>query len=130
LEKEKLLQKEEEKRHLFFYANRENNVFVHIQRNYFLIKFKEIGLLDYLEQKFINPVVILFGSSAKAEIGKNSDIDLAIFTLSEKGELNIEKFEKKLKRNIQFFIFKKKESVKNKNLLNNILNGFILSGSW
>ena len=128
-EKENLLCSEEEKRYLYFFANRESSLFVSLQRVYYSEALKEIGFIDYIEKSLVSPVVILFGSVAKAETNKNSDIDIAIFTISEK-KLDISDFEKKVKRNIQVFIFNNRESVKNKMLLNNILNGLIISGSW
>jgi hypothetical protein len=45
-----------------------------------------------------------------------------------KKEVNLEKFEKKLKRKIQIFFFDSLTEIKNKELLNNILNGCVLEG--
>ena len=109
--------------------NTHNKIFIELSRIYWLIVFKKIGFIDYLERELITPLTILFGSFSKAEIEDNSDIDLAIFTISNKN-IDVKKFENKIKRKIQLFIFKNKKEVKNKELLNNILNGFIMSGSW
>ncbi|MBU3940848.1 MAG: nucleotidyltransferase domain-containing protein [Nanoarchaeota archaeon] len=127
LENNNLLKKEKERIYIFYFANKDNDIFINLSRIYWKIQLKE--LTKYLEQKLTNPTIILFGSLSKAEIKENSDIDLAIFTKSEK-KLDLKEFENKLKRKIQVFTFKEKENVKNKELLNNILNGFILSGSW
>lgn len=129
LNKEKLLNREEEKNYIYFTANKEDSLFINISRSYWSLKIKETGLTTYLEEELLNPLVILFGSFSKAEINQNSDIDLAIFTTSKK-PIKLEKFERNLKRKIQIFIFKNKESIKNKELLNNILNGLIISGEW
>ncbi|MBU4352136.1 MAG: nucleotidyltransferase domain-containing protein [Nanoarchaeota archaeon] len=129
LREEGLLIKEEEKNYLYFYANKENFLFINLQIIYYREKFNKIGLFDALEKDFINPVVILFGSFAKAEVNENSDIDLAIFSLTKK-EINLKKYEEKLKRKIQVFSFNQKEDVKNEMLLNNILNGFKILGDW
>ncbi|HIH42137.1 TPA: nucleotidyltransferase domain-containing protein [Candidatus Woesearchaeota archaeon] len=126
---EKLLNREQDRIYTYYYANRENALFVQLLRIYWLQIFNKIGLIGYLENEFANPVVILFGSFAKAEINPNSDVDIAIFTRSKK-ELVLGKFQKILKREIQTFIFKSINSVENKELLPNILNGFIISGSW
>ena len=125
--KEKLLVKEEDKGYFLYYANRNDEKFLALSRLYWGIKLNE--LLDHLEDQFLNPVIFLFGSLSKAEAKQDSDIDLAIFT-STKKELNLEKFEKKIRRKIQLFIFKNRTSVKNKELLNNILNGEKFRGSW
>ncbi|MEM4397559.1 MAG: nucleotidyltransferase domain-containing protein, partial [Candidatus Woesearchaeota archaeon] len=78
---------------------------------------------------FLNPVVYLFGSLSKAEAKIDSDFDLAIFTISKK-ELNTKEYEKKLKRKIQIFLYEYLESIQNKELKKNILNGFKLLGDW
>ncbi len=129
-EKEGLLLSEAENKYLFFVADKNNMLFIQLQRIYYLDKFRKSGLIKYLEEQLVNPVVILFGSCAKAEISDKSDIDIAIFSPSKK-ELNLKPYEKKLKKSIQIFIYKNREEAnKNPELLNNILNGFIISGSW
>jgi len=126
---ENILIKETEKNYIYYTANKESKEFIELSRLYWYFVFKKIGILEYLEREMINPVVILFGSFSKAEIKQNSDIDIAIFTISKK-VVNLEKFEKKLNRKIQLFVLKSREDLKNNSLLNNILNGFILSGEW
>jgi len=86
-------------------------------------------LIKYFEKELIEPIIILFGSFSKAEIKKNSDIDLAVFTFSTK-KLETAKYEKVLGRKIQIFTFKDKNDIKNKELLNNILNGYKIIGGW
>jgi predicted nucleotidyltransferase len=125
LNKEKLLNKEKEKNYIYYSANNENKQFIELSRIYWSQKFK--NLTEFIKNELISPTIILFGSFSKAEINVNSDIDLAIFS-SSKTKINLEIFEKKFKREIQIFKFKNKKEVKNKNLLNNILNGFILEG--
>lgn len=127
LEKEGLLKREEEKNYIYYLANKESPLFVKLSRAYWHEKLKDIT--NFLEQQLVSPVIILFGSFAKAEINPNSDIDLAVFTASKK-KIELATFEKKLKRKIQIFVFKDREDVKSRDLLNNILNGIILSGSW
>ncbi len=129
LEKEGLLVSQEDRRYLYFYARREDIQFIGLQKVYYTYLFRELGLMAYLEKELVSPVVILFGSIVKAELNKNSDIDLTIFSVSEK-KLDLSNFEKKLKRTIQVFRFKGQGEVKNKMFLNNILNGLIISGGW
>lgn len=86
------------------------------------------GVIEYLEEQYSYPSIILFGSVAKGEFHENSDIDIAIIT-DDKKEADLRKFEKKLNKEIQTFIFNKAEFKKlNKELLNNIVNGIVLSG--
>ncbi len=129
LNKEGLLIKEMERKYIFYFANRENRVFVNLSRVYWFEKFKQTGLLDELEKNFISPVIILFGSFSKAEITERSDIDIAVFSPSEKN-IELSAFEKRLKRKIQIFIFKDFLEIKNREFLNNLLNGFKLTGNW
>lgn len=129
LKKEDILKSEEERRHLFFYPNRDSQLFINLERTYYSNLLYEIGLIKYLEKEMILPVIILYGSFAKGEITKESDIDLAIFTPSKK-TLKLDRFEKRLKRKIQPLIFKSRNDVKNKHLLNNILNGMKVKGNW
>ena len=126
--KEDILKKEEEKGYYLFFANKENNLFIELQRTYYLKKFE--GLITYIEKEVLNPVIILFGSFAKAEITKQSDIDIAIFTPSKR-KIDFSKFESKFNRKIQVFIFKNKEQAeKNPELFKSILNGFKIGGMW
>ena len=129
LKQEGLLNKEEDKGYNYYFANKESRIFIDLSKTYWHQKLKQAKLIEYFEKELISPLIILFGSLSKAEVNKNSDIDIAIFTNTKK-DLKLVKFEKKLKRKIQIFIFKNEKEVKNKDLLKNLHNGFIISGSW
>jgi predicted nucleotidyltransferase len=81
----------------------------------------------FLEENLTGGTIILFGSYAKGEDIKTSDIDIAVIERKKK-QLNLEKFEFILNReiNIQFY-----DSWRNihKYLKNNILNGIVIAGS-
>jgi predicted nucleotidyltransferase len=131
-EKEGILTSKESLNHLFFKANSTSRMFKSIKLSYNLNQLYKLGLVDYLEGKFNHPkAIILFGSFAKAEDAKNSDIDLLIVS-SNKDEPDLEKFEKKIGKSIQLHIYSEKDielmKVKNKGLLNNLINGILLSG--
>lgn len=128
LEKEGLLLREEERNYHFYVANKENISFVRLQQIYYQEKLKP--LTEYIVYELVNPIIILFGSLAQGEVNERSDIDIAIFTSSKK-KIDCKKFEDKMKREIQLFIFKDRLSLrKNEELLNNILNGTLLEGRW
>lgn len=129
LYKEGLLKKEKENLYNYYFANKDSWLFIDLSRIYWKKILENSGLLEELERNFLNSVIYLFGSLAKAETKIDSDIDIAIFSLSKK-EINLEKFEKLLKRKIQLFVFKEIRDVKNEELLKNILNGFKLRGNW
>jgi len=124
--RENLLKKEIDRQYYFYFANKDSGVFRDLQRIYWKIKLQP--LLREISKQSIDSVVVLFGSIAKAEAKSDSDIDLAIFTPSNK-DVDVKSFEKKLKRKIQIFVFKKLENAP-KELKNNILNGYILEGSF
>jgi predicted nucleotidyltransferase len=118
--------------HLLFKANMDFNKFKQIKLNYNLNLLNESGLIDFLGQEFNHPeAIVLFGSFAKAENNKNSDIDLLIVS-PKKQEINIEKFEKILGSKIQLFVHSKNDldklKTKNKELLNNWINGIVIYG--
>lgn len=105
-------------------ANRTEKFFLY-KRNYFLSKLYESGLVEYLEEKITPNVIVLFGSASKGEDIEDSDIDL--FILAKEKKVQIKTFEQKLKRNINLF-FEEKISDIPAELLNNIVNGIVLSG--
>ncbi|MFW6013937.1 MAG: nucleotidyltransferase domain-containing protein [Candidatus Nanoarchaeia archaeon] len=123
---EKLLKKEIYKQYYLYFANKDSSIFRDLQRIYWKIKLQP--LISEINKHIFDPVIVLFGSIAKAEAKSDSDIDLAVLSPSKKN-IEVKKFEKKLKRKIQVFIFKKLEEVPTE-LKSNILNGYILEGSF
>lgn len=121
------LLKEKDKMYIYYHANKQNTDFIELSRIYFRKKLKK--LIGMINKEYYNPIIILFGSLSKAEVRPDSDIDIAIFSNSKK-ELKYDDIEKELGRSVQLFNFKNRESVKNLELLNNILNGYKLSGEW
>ena len=119
-----LLVEEKDKNYIFYYANKSNKNFIDLSRIYWRHRLSEV--IEHLDGKLIDPLVILFGSLAKAEVKADSDIDLCV--ISHKKDLNLGNLEKKLKRKIQVFFFGSIREINNLELRNNILNGYILSG--
>jgi len=116
-----------EKKSVFpsFRANETNKIYRFYKKQSILQKIHESGLLDYLETECNPRCTILFGSVSKAEYDKNSDIDL--FLQTKEIKINVEKYEKKLKHNINL-IFEYNLNNISKELLNNIINGDKLQG--
>lgn len=121
---ENLLLKEKYRNYILFYSNKESKGFIDLSRIYWDYRLKEVA--DLMVKKLTGPTVILFGSLSKAEAKYDSDVDLAVF--AHQKELDISSFERKLKRKIQVYWFKSLKDIKNKELANNITNGFILKG--
>jgi predicted nucleotidyltransferase len=124
--KEELLIIEKDRNYIFYYANKNNKIFTDLSRIYWNLRLD--NLVDFLNKNLTNPAIILFGSLSKAETKKDSDIDICI--IGHKKELNIKDFEDSLKRKIQLFFFSSIEDIKNKELANNIINGYILKGRF
>ena len=124
LSKEGLLLIEKDRNYIFYYANKNNKIFVNLSRIYWNLRLD--NLVDFLNKNLTNPAIILFGSLSKAETKNDSDIDIGI--IGHKKELDIKNFENNLKRKIQLFFFSSIEDIKNKELMNNIINGYLLEG--
>ena len=124
LNKEDLLSEEKDRNYIFYYANKNSDLFIALSRIHWKIKLKE--LMELLRRSLTNQTVILFGSLSKAETKVESDIDICI--IGNKKEINISKFENILKRKIQLFFFDSIMEIKNKELANNIINGCLLDG--
>ncbi len=124
LNKEGLLLIEKDRNYIFYYANKNNKIFIDLSRIYWNSRLG--NLVNFFNKNLINPTIILFGSLSKAETKNDSDIDISI--IGHKKELDIKNFENNLRRKIQLFFFSSIEDIKNKELANNIINGYILEG--
>ncbi|MFH0906221.1 MAG: nucleotidyltransferase domain-containing protein [archaeon] len=124
LNKEGLLLREKDRNYIFYYANKNDQIFLDLSRIYWKIKLNE--LVNFFDKNLTDFSVILFGSLSRAETKKDSDIDLCI--IGHKKEINLKNFENKLKRKIQLFFFSSLENIKSKELTNNIINGCLLKG--
>ncbi|PIN99989.1 hypothetical protein COT72_04100 [archaeon CG10_big_fil_rev_8_21_14_0_10_43_11] len=84
------------------------------------------GLSDFLEEKLAGATIILFGSYARGEDTKGSDIDIAVIGRKEK-YLNVAAYEKELHKMININFYDSWKSI-HKHLKNNLLNGIVLEG--
>ncbi|MBU0471109.1 MAG: nucleotidyltransferase domain-containing protein [Nanoarchaeota archaeon] len=127
LEKEKLIIKKEHRIHKYpvYYANRDNNYFKFLKRLNIIRRIKESGLLDYLDEKCMPDVIILFGSASKGEDVKGSDIDF--YLQCDEKKLDLSKYEKELDRKLNLF-FEKNFDKLSEELKTNIINGGIIKG--
>jgi predicted nucleotidyltransferase len=108
-----------------YWANRESELFRFYRKMDVIFRVEESGLPDFLMDKCSSNAIILFGSASRGEDIKGSDID--IFIESREKELDLEKYENMLKRNISL-LFSEKFGSLPKELRNNIINGIILRG--
>lgn len=126
----KLVRKEDVRGNVIWFANRESESFKKRKIAEWIVELEDCGLLDFLDEKLSFPSVILFGSCALGEDIMGSDLDLCI--VSEEKSVDLEKFEKKIGRDIQVFEFNRKKFLKlekkNNELWKNIINGVVLRG--
>ena len=108
-----------------YYANRDSEDFKFMKKLDTVMKIKEYGLVNYLDETCMPDTIVLFGSAAQGEDLKESDIDL--FVISKGKKLDLDNFEKKINRKINIF-FSEKFNKLSKELKNNIINGIILKG--
>jgi len=127
LEKENLIIKKKHRIHKYpvYYANRDHNYFKFLKILDIIRRIKESGLLDYLDEKCMPDVIVLFGSASKGEDVKNSDIDL--FLECEEKKVDLFKYEQTLKRKINLF-FEENFDKLSEELKQNIINGDKLKG--
>lgn len=126
-EKENLIIKKKHRvnNYPLYYANRDNKYFRFLKSLENLKKINESGLLTKIYDECMPGVIILFGSAAKGEDTKESDID--IYVQCKNVELNLTRFEKKLNRKVNI-LFNESFLELSKELKNNIINGIILKG--
>ncbi|MBI2148380.1 nucleotidyltransferase domain-containing protein [Candidatus Woesearchaeota archaeon] len=109
-------------------SNLENSLYKDLKIFYSIRKIKESGLVDSLNNFYLRPTIILFGSSAYGTDTETSDLDIVILSEKTKDFSETNKFEKKLNKKIQFFILKDIKDLRNDHLINNVINGIIIQG--
>ncbi len=127
LEQQNLILHEKHRIHNYptYLANRDSEYFKLLKKIDMVASIYESGLLDCLNDKCLPDAIILFGSTAKGEDLKESDIDL--FLQSKERKLELKKYELQLGRKINVF-FSEDFNKLSKELKNNIINGIILKG--
>ena len=118
--KKGLLVSEKQGKNVVISSNYENELFIEKKKWTNLFLLLDSGIVDKLN--CINNTVILFGSYSKGEDTERSDIDIAI---DKKPNINLEEYEDKLERKIQFHIIERKMQ---DNLKENIRQGILLGG--
>jgi len=126
LEKQELIVKEEKNRNYLIELNINNKNAINLKKTENLKFIYKSGLAEFLNEKFPESSIFLFGSYVLGQDSLTSDIDLAIVGTKEK-IIDLEKYEKILERKIFLHFFKNFKDI-NKNLKENILNGVVLKG--
>ncbi len=108
-----------------YLANMDSEKFRFLKKIDTIMILKDSGLIEYLENKCMPDVIILFGSASRGEDTIESDIDL--YLLCKERKLDMQEFEKKIKRKISLLFSENINKLSNE-LKNNIINGTILKG--
>lgn len=112
----------------YYVQNFENLKFQNQKKFFGYKKLMESGLFDHLSSLIDAKVIILFGSFARYDWKKESDIDIFIFGNDKNFEKG--KYELKIKRDIQLHNAKNKKDLKKMDkLLPYILSGNFIKGT-
>ncbi len=107
-------------------ANNENRYFLKLKKDKILDEIFLSGLPKHLNKSFGETACLIFGSCARGDYYENSDIDIFIQSASRKVDLNV--FEKKLKRKINIFFEEKWQNL-NEGMKTGLLNdGIAING--
>lgn len=117
-----------EKNLLLFKSNRESEEFKIYKTIYNLLyAFKISRVIESELEDF--DAIILFGSASKGEDIEESDFDLCIIGAREV-KVDLKRIEKEIERRIALLFIENLEKIKKENpeLLNNLINGFVIKG--
>ena len=127
LEKEGMLEKEQGAVTVVYRGNYNNEKFMALKRSLNLYSLNYSGLVSELIDFFNIPeCMVLFGSYAKGEDTRESDIDIAVMTnMKEYPQLDV--YEGDLKRKISLHLI---NNIKNeeKDFINTLANGIVIYG--
>ena len=127
LEKESLLEKERAAVTVVYRGNYDNEKFMALKRALNLYSLNSSGLISKLVDFFKIPeCIVIFGSYAKGEDTRESDIDIAVMTnMKEYPQLDV--YEGNLKRKISLHLI---DNIKNeeKDFINTLANGIVIYG--
>lgn len=114
----------------FYIADKESAKFQSEKRIYGLALLEKSGLFKCINSIKGIKTAILFGSFARGDWGKSSDID--IFIYGNDKEFNKGEFETKTRRELQLFSYQHPDKLKREldpKLIPNIVKGFNIKGS-
>jgi len=111
-------------------ADRQSQEFRDLKVFHTIRKLRACGVIGFLESKFNYPAIMLYGSAARGEDDEGSDIDIFVVTKTKAKDIDAEAFAKKLGRGLHVMVMDENDirSAKSKELLNNAINGVVVSG--
>lgn len=127
--KQNILMERKQKIFHLYKTNLESDCYRDLKIYYNLRKIKDSGLTNALDKFYLKPTIVLFGSAAFGLDTKTSDFDILVISEKTKEFSDLKRFEKKMNRKLHLFIVKNIKELKNKHLINNIINGITLQGN-
>lgn len=112
----------------YFTVGSNNPVYYSLKRVYALEQLHKSGLIPKLSSLKTAKTVIVFGSIAKGDWYKDSDIDLFVF--GDISDFDKKPYELKLRKNIELHIFHDKKEIHEvrTGLIKNVINGYVIKG--
>ncbi|HLD05763.1 MAG TPA: nucleotidyltransferase domain-containing protein [Candidatus Nanoarchaeia archaeon] len=126
---ERLLERKKEKgKFPYFTVGNNNPVYYSLKRVYSLERLHKSGLIPNLLSIKTAKTVILFGSFARGDWYKDSDIDLFIF--GNLTDFDKKLYELRLNKNIELHVFRNKKEIQEvkTGLIKNVINGYVIKG--
>lgn len=128
LTRQKILKHRKERNLDLFKADIESENYRDLKVYYNLRKIRKSSLINALNNSYLKPTIIFFGSGSQGYDVKESDFDFVVISERTKEFKGKEAFEKKLGRKLQLFIVKGIKELRNKHLINNVIGGIVLQG--
>ena len=127
LVKNNLIRDEKRANLRFFKANMSGLLFKHLKISWSIHKIVKSGLMSMIKSKSQSiSSITLFGSAARGEDDKNSDIDIVV--IGNLKELDISEAEKKIKKRINLHVFRWSEWKKQLKLNTAFYSDIIING--
>lgn len=128
LSKRSILKHRKERVFDLYKANIESYAYKDLKVYYTIRKLRDSNLIESLNEFYLKPTMILYGSCSKGTDTETSDIDMIVISENTKEFPKKGEYEKKIGKNIHIFTVGKLSDLKNKHLINNVLNGILLEG--
>jgi len=126
--KKEILKERRERIFKLYRTNLENDFYRDLKIFYNMRKIKDSRLIEALNSFYLKPAIVLFGSASMGEDIETSDFDFLIVSEKTKDFPDLKKFERKMERRLQLLVVKDIKDLRNKHLINNVLNGISLQG--
>ncbi|NPE26878.1 ArsR family transcriptional regulator [Methanococcoides sp. SA1] len=125
LRKQNLIKKITRKNSPLYQAKRDTQEFKTAQKISTIHQLETTETLPHLQQTLAPKAIVLYGSHAKGDAIKSSDIDL--FIIGKETKINLTKYEKILNKPIHLIFENSLEKIPSE-LKSNIINGIVLRG--